>query len=78
MPFAQFYCTDTLHFSYIVDILRTGLMNCTYPLTESILMDTVRRDTRARWKSLESVTAFGWCGSAVIGGALADRYSYGK
>lgn len=53
-------------------------MNCTYPLTESILMDTVPRDKRARWKSLESVTAFGWCGSAVIGGALADRYDYGQ
>mmetsp|Transcript_9598 Transcript_9598/g.29064 ORF Transcript_9598/g.29064 Transcript_9598/m.29064 type:complete len:140 (+) Transcript_9598:1167-1586(+) len=58
------------------DIVRTGLMNCTYPLTESILMDTVPRGQRARWKSLESITAFGWCGSAVIGGALADKYDY--
>eukprot|EP00038_Savillea_parva_P002858 m.118401 g.118401 ORF g.118401 m.118401 type:complete len:499 (+) comp10978_c0_seq1:50-1546(+) len=59
-------------------VIRTGLMNCTYPLNESILMDAVPKDQRARWKSLESVTQFGWCGSAVIGGALADQKSYGK
>ena len=29
-------------------------MNCTYPVEESILMDYVPKNTRARWKSLES------------------------
>ncbi len=57
-------------------ILRTGLMNSTYPLQESILMDFVPKDQRARWKSLESVSAFGWCGSAALGGVLADKYDY--
>ena len=28
------------------DIFRTGLMNCTYPLEESILMDSVAKNTR--------------------------------
>ena len=57
-------------------ILRTGLMNCSYPLVESILMDFVPKEERARWKSLESVAAFGWCGSAALGGWLADKYDY--
>ena len=57
-------------------ILRTGLMNCSYPLVESILMDFVPKEERARWKSLESVSAFGWCGSAAMGGWLADKYDY--
>jgi len=57
-------------------VMRTALMNCAYPLRESILMDYVAKDTRARWKSLESVTIFGWCGSAAFGGYLADVHSY--
>ena len=36
-------------------------------------MDFVPKNERARWKSLESVSQFGWCGSAVLGGYLADK-----
>jgi len=57
-------------------LFRTGIMNCTYPLEESIAMDFVPKDQRARWKSLDSVCAFGWCGSAALGGVLADKYGY--
>mmetsp|Transcript_6290 Transcript_6290/g.17643 ORF Transcript_6290/g.17643 Transcript_6290/m.17643 type:complete len:243 (-) Transcript_6290:189-917(-) len=57
-------------------ICRTGLMNCTYPLEESLLMDHVPKSARGRWKSLDSISVFGWCGSAALGGYLADRYSY--
>lgn len=57
-------------------VLRTALMNSTYPLEESILMDYVPKQERARWKSLESVSQFGWCGSAALGGYLADRHGY--
>ncbi|KAJ1618774.1 major facilitator superfamily domain-containing protein [Pavlovales sp. CCMP2436] len=57
-------------------IARTALMNSGYPLEESILMDYVPKSSRARWKSLESVSQFGWCGSAAIGGWLGDRYGY--
>ena len=39
-------------------------------------MDYVPKSTRARWKSLEAVSIFGWCGSALIGGVLADNYGY--
>mmetsp|Transcript_39287 Transcript_39287/g.122998 ORF Transcript_39287/g.122998 Transcript_39287/m.122998 type:complete len:229 (+) Transcript_39287:1369-2055(+) len=57
-------------------LMRTGLMNSTYPLEESVLMDFVPSKSRARWKSLQSVTAFGWCGSAAVGGWLGDRHGY--
>jgi len=60
----------------IIYLVRTGLMNCTYPLEESILMDYVPKNTRARWKALDSVGVFGWCGSAAIGGYLADVNGY--
>jgi MFS family permease len=57
-------------------VMRTSLMNASYPLQESILMDFVPKHVRARWKSLDSVASFGWCGSAAFGGWLSDRYDY--
>jgi MFS family permease len=57
-------------------LVRTSLMNCTYPIEESILMDFVPSDTRARWKALDSIGMFGWCGSAAVGGVLADKFGY--
>mmetsp|Transcript_53621 Transcript_53621/g.130620 ORF Transcript_53621/g.130620 Transcript_53621/m.130620 type:complete len:235 (+) Transcript_53621:119-823(+) len=57
-------------------VLRTALMNATYPIQESILMDFVPKNERARWKSLDSVASFGWCGSAALGGWIADKYDY--
>lgn len=59
-----------------VYVLRTALVNSPYPLQESILMDFVPKQERARWKSLESVSQFGWCGSAALGGYFADRWDY--
>jgi MFS family permease len=59
-----------------VYVMRTSLMNAPYPLQESILMDYVPKNERARWKSLDSVSGFGWCGSAALGGWLTDRYDY--
>lgn len=59
-----------------VYLLRTGIMNCSYPLLESILMDNVPSNQRARWKSLESIASFGWTGSALVGGILSDEHSY--
>ena len=57
-------------------IVRTALMNAPYPLEESILMDFVPKNERARWKSLESISVVGWCGSAALGGYLTDRWNY--
>jgi MFS family permease len=60
----------------VVYLIRTGIMNCTYPLLESILMDSVKSNERAMWKGLESISSFGWTGSALIGGVLSDKHSY--
>ena len=51
------------------------LMNCTYPLEESILMDFAPKETRARWKSLDSnPPPLGWSagGAQRLG---TDKYS---
>jgi Major Facilitator Superfamily len=60
----------------IVYLFRTGIINCSYPLLESILMDNVPSNQRARWKSLEAIASFGWTGSALVGGILSDEHSY--
>ncbi len=60
----------------VVYLFRTGIINSCYPLIESILMDNVPSNQRARWKSLESIAAFGWTGSALVGGILSDEHSY--
>ena len=39
-------------------------------------MDAVPRHMRARWKSLDSISTASWCGSAALGGWIADRYDY--
>ena len=57
-------------------VVRTALINSPYPLQESILMDYCPKDQRARWKSLESISQFGWCGSAAVGGWVSDHYDY--
>jgi MFS family permease len=59
-----------------VYLVRTGIINASYPLLESILMDSVASNQRARWKALESIAAFGWTGSALAGGILSDEHSY--
>lgn len=57
-------------------LARTCTMNCAYPLNTSIMMDFTPSRRRARWQSLTSVVKFGWCGSAALGGVLADQYGY--
>jgi hypothetical protein len=47
----------------IIYLLRTGLMNCTYPITSSITMDFVPTSKRAQWQSLGSIVRFGWAGA---------------
>merc|ERR1719273_217369 len=76
MVFFKHYLTSHIFALVPVYIVRTALMNATYPLQESILMDFVPKNERARWKSLESVAQFGWCGSAVLGGVISDEWDY--
>jgi MFS family permease len=59
-----------------INVLRTSLMACFYPLQESILMDSVPKHERARWKSLDAVVLFAWSTSCALGGFLTDRYDY--
>lgn len=73
---ARWHADLTVYGAAAVYVVRTGLMSCTYPVQESILMDVVPKNERARWKSLESVAVFGWCGSAAIGGHLTDTVGY--
>jgi MFS family permease len=76
MVFFKTYLDDHPLLLVPIYVLRTSLMNCSYPLQESILMDFVPKHERARWKSLDSVAGFGWCGSAMLGGWLSDRFDY--
>ncbi|KNC81356.1 hypothetical protein SARC_06316 [Sphaeroforma arctica JP610] len=57
-------------------IIRSALINCVVPLARSILMDYCPPNQRAKWGALESLSAFGWSGSAVLGGILVDSYGF--
>ena len=57
-------------------LVRSTLMSSVIPILDSILMDNVPRETRARWKSLDSIHAVGWCGSAWLGGYIADTFRF--
>lgn len=35
------------------------------------------RFNSAKWNAVESIAAFGWSGSAVLGGLLVDNYGFG-
>jgi hypothetical protein len=56
--------------------LRCITLYSARPLTRAILMGVVRREERGRWQAFESVTSFGWSGSAALGGLLIDRCGY--
>ncbi|KAL1526767.1 hypothetical protein AB1Y20_015463 [Prymnesium parvum] len=58
-------------------LMRSGLANCTTPLSSALLMDYVSPTVRARWAGLGgSVVKVSWAASAAIGGVLADQYGY--
>jgi MFS family permease len=48
-----------------------------YALKKSILMDLVSKKGRGKCNAIDSITMFGWSGSAVLGGFLVDAYGYG-
>ena len=68
---------QTKAFIVPVYVVRTVLMNSTTPLHKSILMDNTPRSRRGRWSAADSITAFGWSGSALIGGLVADQHGFG-
>eukprot|EP00039_Didymoeca_costata_P013332 m.201171 g.201171 ORF g.201171 m.201171 type:complete len:555 (+) comp15743_c0_seq10:141-1805(+) len=63
---------------YVIGLyIISTLQHCCRPLKKGILMDYVPKQTRARWNSFDSVTRFGWSGSAVIGGWIISKYDFG-
>lgn len=58
-------------------ILRGSLMNASYPLSRSILMDTVPKRQRGKWNALDTF-AWGlfWNASAAIGGFLIGENNF--
>jgi len=71
-------CGLSDHWYYVLALyFLSTFQHCCRPLKKSILMDYTRKSTRGRWNSLDSVTRFGWSGSAVLGGYIIDRWDYG-
>ncbi|KAL7557960.1 hypothetical protein ACA910_020329 [Epithemia clementina (nom. ined.)] len=57
----------------VLFVVQTGIGQAVHPLAESLLMDAVPRNQRARWRTLQSISEYGWSGAAVLGGFLSDR-----
>ena len=55
---------------------RTAFMNSARPLSKSVIADSVAKNKRGRWLSLESLTSAGFAGSAVAGGAILTHFGY--
>ena len=60
----------------IIYVLST-LQHCVRPLKKSLLMDYVPKKRRGIWNAVDSVTRFGWSGSAILGGWIISNYGYG-
>ncbi|RLN98068.1 hypothetical protein BBJ28_00008477 [Nothophytophthora sp. Chile5] len=60
----------------VLFLAHGALMHCTEPLRRSLLMDFVPKSHRARWNSLEGLTAASWTGSAVLGGFIVEAHGY--
>ncbi|QDZ20459.1 MFS general substrate transporter [Chloropicon primus] len=59
-----------------VYLLRCGFQWSTGGLAYSIIADYVPKEYRGRWNTLESISSFGWSGSAVLGGHLVKLSGY--
>eukprot|EP01126_Amoeba_proteus_P039745 TRINITY_DN4208_c0_g1_i1.p1 TRINITY_DN4208_c0_g1~~TRINITY_DN4208_c0_g1_i1.p1 ORF type:complete len:356 (-),score=52.25 TRINITY_DN4208_c0_g1_i1:136-1203(-) len=60
----------------VVWVLRGAFMNCSLMILKSILNDYTTKETRNTWNSIDSITGFGWSGSAVLGGYLIDKVHF--
>jgi len=59
-----------------ISVVRMAFMNCQAALMQTVLMDYTKKEERARWSSLQTITQFGWSGSAMLGGWLLDHYGF--
>lgn len=62
----------------VLQIIRSSIANGYFPLEESVLMDAVPKNRRGFWKSLDSISSFGWSGSAFLGGMISKKNDYYK
>jgi MFS family permease len=61
---------------FVIYVARSAAMNCSNGLSRAILMDLVPETQRAKWNIVESVGSVTWAGSAIVGGAVSDRWGY--
>eukprot|EP00658_Telonema_sp_P-2_P064787 TRINITY_DN5408_c0_g1_i2.p1 TRINITY_DN5408_c0_g1~~TRINITY_DN5408_c0_g1_i2.p1 ORF type:complete len:193 (-),score=49.37 TRINITY_DN5408_c0_g1_i2:129-707(-) len=76
MALVQTGPASTLYVMLGVFICRQCLMNCSFGISRSVVMDYSNKESRAKWSAMESFSNFSWAGSAVIGGIIADAYGY--
>ena len=57
-------------------VVRTGAMNCAYPLERAVVMDHVEKKDRGKWNALESINSTVWTLSAALGGYLVAEVGY--
>jgi MFS family permease len=65
-----------IYWVMVLQVIRSAVANGYFPLEESVLMDAVPRNKRGLWKSLDSVSSFGWSGSAFLGGMISKKNDY--
>eukprot|EP00918_Siedleckia_nematoides_P028123 GHVU01060493.1.p1 GENE.GHVU01060493.1~~GHVU01060493.1.p1 ORF type:complete len:138 (-),score=20.28 GHVU01060493.1:882-1295(-) len=56
--------------------LRGAFQNGISPLDRAIVADYVMSKHRGKYNAIESLSSVTWCGSAVVGGVLADKWDY--
>jgi len=74
--FLVFWKVENLYLLLFIFLLRGSLANAVYPIDRSIVMDYVPSSQRGKWNAVESFSSMTWCGSAFIGGYLADSHDY--
>lgn len=52
-------------------VARNSTMNAVMGITRSVIMDSVKKENRAKWSAFESFSSFTWAGSAMVGGYIA-------
>jgi hypothetical protein len=70
------YFWDLKWLCAFLQIFRTGLMNASSGITNSVLNDFLPKEKRARWNALDQVVSFGWSASALLGGFILTELSF--
>lgn len=57
-----------------LQVMRTGLMNSSAVVMQSIMGDYTPKNTRGKWQAMDMITSFGWSGSSLFGAWMLDRF----